>query len=1068
MTCIGMNVRLAAIVIAINAFAWQTGVARQRTDPATVAIREAVSHSPSGFLQGYRESISGETISYHSPIEYVKDALLVRAMDGNGEIAWKTQIVPTRTEDSVVTFFWLAGLAASKGVHRFEMSIDNAPTLAFTSRADSSEKVLAFRGNRGEQLKFVVTEVDQFGDLFGYMFLTMPANLTVPGHPLTLRVAGAAEQSTAWYMTFENALSSKIRSEGLSLLVARGDSILQLIKVGIEHYGSPATFDVYIDPTRRVRTTISWGAASILLPIPRVLRSEKKIVIIESEGKSIEKDTVVIVPVHQRTFYLLPHSHTDIGYSDYQATVEKNHMRYVDEAIRLAEKTSAYPPEARFKWNVEVMWPLESYINRASKPQKNRLLDAIRKNWIGLNGFYANMLTGLCRPEELIHTTDYARTLVQQFGLTVNTAMISDIPSYTSSTVTALSLAGIKYLSSGPNYMPTNPDGGDRIGYALKSWGDKPFYWESQSGQHRVLFWMAGRGYSWFHGLNMGKLRTASLTTICEYLEELEANHYPYDMVQVRYTVDGDNGPPDPDLSDCVKAWNENYVSPKMVIATSREMFEQFEEKYGSELPVYRGDFTPYWEDGAASTAKEEAMNRTTAEKLIQAEALEAMTRANDPGFSAFYAAWRNVVLFDEHTWGAANSVSEPDSPNVLAQWEYKKAFADDGSKEADALLKKAESPVSGNSSSQAVDVINTTSWPRTDLVMIPLTLSKSWNVARDSKGSRLPSQRLSSGELAVLVKNVSPFGAERIFLSRGRANSAVPDLLVGNKQIKNGSIALGLEETTGSIRSLKWNGHEFVDTLRGNGLNQYFYVPGRDPGSALTDLLTDISVKERGPLVASLLVESAPAGTKSFKREIRLIKGLDRVDIIDTFDKAKVREKESVHIGFPFLVPGGAITTDGGWETVRPEIDQLRGSCKDFLSVQRWVDISNDRIGVTWSAPDAPLVEVGAMTNEGPNGEGHRLWRTTVAPAQNMYSYAMNNYWHTNYKADQVGIVVLRYALVPHGNVDAGAAERFGTEQSQPLLVVAANVRKEPLRSLCSVEPSSVVVTSLKTCGDR
>jgi len=1041
--------------------------AQDQVGESSETIQATLARLSSCFLQGYQKNISGETIGYHSANEYVKEASLVRALDGRGEITWVTAVVPASVTDSTVTFAWMAGLAGSKGVHRFDMFIDHRLALSFSSAADSSKKILDVQGREGERLTFVVTRVDQFSDLFGYMFLQIPTRLVTRGKELTITVAGANEGSIAWYMTFQHQLEQIIHVEALPLLVARGDSSFQLIKVGIEHYGPVQSLKVYVDSNDRLNKSVHWGLTTCMLSVSAVAKTVRKVIVLESEGKVFFKDTVTLNPIHRRVFYLLPHAHTDIGYSDYQTVVEQDHVRYIDDGIRLAQKTAAYPVGSQFKWNIEVLWPLESYVRQATGFQTQRLIEAIRKGWIGINALYANLLTGLCKPEELIHATEYARALGREYSLTVHTAMMSDVPAYTSSTVTALGIAGIKYLSSGPNYLPTTADEGDRIGYALKTWGDKPFYWESESGQYKVLFWMAGRGYSWFHGLNMGRLRDASLSTICEYLDELDRKNYPYDMVQVRYTM-GDNAPPDSDLSDCVEAWNETYVSPKMVIATSEEMFETFEKKYGDRLPLYKGDFTPYWEDGAASTARELALNRNAAEKLVQAAALDAMT---DPALydsSAYYSAWRNVLLFDEHTWGSANSISEPDSPDVKAQWEYKKQIVHEGVKDADALLEKGMRSLTGSGSTRTFDVINTSSWTRTDLVLVPQEFSKSIKLVTNSKGVELPSQRLTSGDLAVLVKDVPAFGVERLYLKLRGLTRASPDLWVGHDKIDNGTISLTVDETTGAIKSLLWNNEEFVDTTRGSGLNQYLYVPGRDPGTALTDLLTDVSVKERGPLVASLLIESSPSGTNGFRREIRLVKGLDRVDIIDTIDKKKVREKESVHLGFPFLVPHGTIRMDNGWEFIRPEIDQLSGSCKDYFSIQRWVDVSNESRGVTWTNPDAPLVEIGQMTNEAPDNEGRRVWRQSVAPAQNIYSYVMNNYWHTNYKADQEGIVSFRYSIVPHNQYDDGRAEEIGIEASQPLLVVPANDRRRARGSLLSVEPASVVVSSLKPSNDR
>ena len=53
-----------------------------------------------------------------------------------------------------------------------------------------------------------------------------------------------------------------------------------------------------------------------------------------------------------------------------------------------------------------------------------------------------------------------------------------------------------------------------------------------------------------------------------QHLAELERKGYPYDMVELRWSVGGDNGPPDADLPDVVKNWNAKYASPKLVIAT--------------------------------------------------------------------------------------------------------------------------------------------------------------------------------------------------------------------------------------------------------------------------------------------------------------------------------------------------------------------------------------------------------------------------------------------------------------------------------------------------------------------
>lgn len=53
------------------------------------------------------------------------------------------------------------------------------------------------------------------------------------------------------------------------------------------------------------------------------------------------------------------------------------------------------------------------------------------------------------------------------------------------------------------------------------------------------------------------------------------------------------------------------------------------------------------------------------------------------------------------------------------------------------------------------------------------------------------------------------------------------------------------------------------------------------------------------------------------------------------------------------------------------------------------------------------------------------------------VHSYVMNNYWMTNYKADQEGTSVFRYVFMPHGVYSEEQTQKFAIEQMQRLLVI-------------------------------
>lgn len=78
-------------------------------------------------------------------------------------------------------------------------------------------------------------------------------------------------------------------------------------------------------------------------------------------------------------------------------------------------------------------------------------------------------------------------------------------------------------------------------------------------------------------------------------------------------------------------------------------------------------------------------------------------------------------------------------------------------------------------------------------------------------------------------------------------------------------------------------------------------------------------------------------------------------------------------------------------------------------------------------------------------------------------YSYLMNNYWHTNYKADQEGPATFRFSILLHAGFRSEQAVRFGRECREPLVVVPDDQVALPPGSLFRIRPAEVLVSSLK-----
>ena len=295
---------------------------------------------------------------------------------------------------------------------------------------------------------------------------------------------------------------------------------------------------------------------------------------------------------------------------------------------------------------------------------------------------------------------------------------------------------------------------------------------------------------------------------------------------------------------------------------------------------------------------------------------------------------------------------------------------------------------------------------------------------------------------------------------------------------LDNGLIRVRLDPQTGGIVELRAQGtdNNLADTASGHALNDYLYLIGDDLAALQRNGTVKISVRDRGPLAASLLVESDAPGCHKLYREIRLVAGGDYVELINTVDKKRLEAasytakdgKESVNFAFPFNVPEGQVRLDVPFGVVRPEQDQIPSACKNWLTIGRWADVANRDFGVTWVTLDAPLVQVGGVTATFLNSQyDPETWRKKIEPTQKLYSWAMNNHWHTNYRAYQEGPVVFRFILRPHRGTTAAEATRFATSFSQPLLATPARGEPPQETSLLRVEPSDVLVTAVKPSDD-
>jgi len=480
-------------------------------------------------------------------------------------------------------------------------------------------------------------------------------------------------------------------------------------------------------------------------------------------------------------------------------------------------------------------------------------------------------------------------------------------------------------------------------------------------------------------------------------------------------------------------------------------------------------------------------MNRGASERLAQAATLSTILAPQAYKKAEFDAAWRNVLLYSEHTWGAWNSVSDSENPFVTEQWHVKRQFAVDAENESKKLLDGVLDAYGSDGDDSNVDVHNTCSWPRTEVVLISKKKSLGKDHVKNEHGISVPSQRLSTGDLAFLAENVPALASVSFHLSTAPPHAPIKRVTVMDGVLDNGVVRAKVDSKNGNIvefMSMR-STHNLVDTSLDEAVNKYLFLEGKDTSKVSTSEPARIAIEEPGPLVATIRIESSAPGCVNLVRRVRLKAYVDWIEIFNTINKqraplnphpgegelavdfAQHESKESVQFAFPFAIENGQIHIDIPLAVMRPEIDQLPGSCKNWLPVGRWIDVANAEYGVTCATLDAPLVEIGSLSATMLGSQTHpEIWRKHIEPTQKFYSWVMNNHWGTNYRAYQDGLIEFRYALRPHAGYDSAAASRFAMGMSQPLVSSARGQRSSRALKL-RIDQQDVLLQECKRSSD-
>ncbi len=776
------------------------------------------------------------------------------------------------------------------------------------------------------------------------------------------------------------------------------------------------------------------------------------------------------MPKIQR-IYLISHTHTDIGYTDHQDTVFRQHLDFIDQAIELGEATADYPPEARYKWTCEVTSFVEQYLRQRPAAQADRFLELHRRGQLAVAGMQYHW-TPLLSTANMIRSLFPVERLRQEYGINISTAMQCDVNGVSWLWADLLPSIGINTLT-----MSINMHRGRRPQPDLNA-----FWWRGPAGKRLLTF----NGPHYLYGIFRYGLSDMSYVDqlLPPQLEKLETREdYPYDFLyaQITHPARVDNGPPLPHMADFVRNWNDSGREPRLIFTTIDGFAQMLHADYGESLTTWSGDWTDWWVDGVGSSIYETSLNRSTEELLPLLDFLA--TQVDDVNLDLIEEAYHLVSLYDEHTWGGFASIRRPNSPFTRANFNRKASFAYSGYALTHELIaaagRKLAAKVTGVtpegdawrrwgqyiSADPTAEpgnyhylVLNTCAWERRILYPLPPDMGgaapygvlEMFLIGNYREAPPL----IAEAQADMMIDVVLP--AFSYALVAPRSIEATDESIVAEGKIENRWYCLKVDPKSGGLLSWydKQLKRELVDQNALWRFGQYIYewVDHPDDRRAIFALdfdredfgvrHADTPFRRSGPTEIEIM--QARCLTDQVELEVRLqAKGAKHINVrfslphhekalhIDMLiDKTFNTQAEAIYVPFPLALEEHQFHLDLNGLPLEPEREQLPGSCRDWYGIHRWAEVGNKDVSVTLAPLDSPLIQVGGITTG--------RWAHQLDTHQaTLVSWALHNHWDTNFKASQGEAILQRYRLTSSESYDPAASTRFAMGASLPPLIV-------------------------------
>ena len=995
-------------------------------------------------VNGYSRKISGSDFDYHSCIPGLRQSIIIRAESGNDFMEWETDAPQLRDKKKYTAFTWITAIGSSPG--NATMFLTTSLNNKFSFNTDG-KSAWTKTSDDGSSLSFNSIMTDQHGDHHGYMVLRIPSGKLMKGIPLRIKVTGSNSNLTSWYMTYKKEVKTGVTLKPFPAILKKDNAHLQLVETAIFYFGKETDCKIYANNKLVANTLLKFGYNTVNIGLPEVLKPTR-IRLKVAAGDFSMTNEVTLNPVKKWSVDLIQHSHTDIGYTRSQTEILAEHLRYIDYALDYCDATDDYPDNAKFRWTCEASWPVDEFLKSRPEAQVDRLLKRIREGRIEVTGMYFNF--DEIPDEQILAASLAAAGRIKAKGIPVALAMQNDVNGIGWCMNDYFDQLGIKYLNMGTH------------GHRALICFDKPtmFWWESPSGKRVLTF----RAEHYMTGNTVFEIQNNDLNkfqyNLLGYLKNLEALNYPFDEMAIQLSgYLTDNSPPSTLASEMIRKWDEVFEWPKISTSTAESFFRKMENEHGKEFPVIRGAWPDWWTDGFGSAARETSVTRKAAAAFkanTGALSMAAVAGIKLPEETERKIDLVNTALlfYTEHTTGYSESVREPFSQPTMEQRALKESYAWEADRRTASLGEDAMGLLQSmfkREKEPSLVIFNTLNWERSGPGIIYVDhqiVPRGTNAGiYDSGGNRLPAQALSyradGTYWAVWFKDIPAFGYKKFVVQPVKEEETLTISREIPETFENRWYRIIPDYSKGIITSWfdKELNLELVDKDSPYGMGEFILENLGNRSQMERKMLVDF---ERlpldtiwfgsftdGPVFKSIkfIGESETAvnpGGYSF--EVRLFNTEKRVEIVCSIIKKSIINPESFYIAFPFYLKDGKHFTEVQGGIIETGKDQIKGSSNDWYTVQNFTSVRNSEAQLLIGCSEMPLMQFGAI-NTG------RYQAGAMPQGTNIFSWPMNNYWVTNFNADQRGGHTWTYYLSSSGDISGSFASKFGWGSRVPFL---------------------------------